>query len=176
MIMQAALDTFAGLQPVGSTLKWCVKIYRHSYIADALFNESINQSSFETQKQLVAQHLHQQGNEERYATRVQIMASGSTRTRSAQRAQRTPSTRLNQAKKRKQGDHFKSDSEDHPVSPEVQQEGRSSSKKRKQAGPYDDLPRPTPAECQVLLLLILNTCTTTMPVTYCVADRQHGTV
>lgn len=84
------------------------------------------------------------------------MASGSAKSRGKQSGQSISAPRGRSSRKRKQDDHIQSgdiqsDSEDIAVSPEIKRTLQASSKKRKQVGPYEDLPRPTQAECQVLL-------------------------
>ena len=78
------------------------------------------------------------------------MASRSRNTRSkASRAQVvSPAEPVSRKRKHLDRDPVKTESNDG----KQQIEGQQKSSKKKQAGPYEDLERPTPAECQVLLL------------------------
>lgn len=74
------------------------------------------------------------------------MASGSTKPRSKQAGE--ASTRR-QSRKRKQDDQIHPETEYPPSSPGKETANKRSSKKVKQNGPYENLLRPTPSECQV---------------------------
>lgn len=75
------------------------------------------------------------------------MASGSTKTCSKQAGE--PASTRQQSRKRKQDDQIHSETEYPPSNPGKETANKRSSKKVKQNGPYENLLRPTPSECQV---------------------------